>query len=431
MPGAVDDVAKKMDPTAPKRLHPTNDPHTTLSLFTPREEVESESRESSVAPRGSRRPATRDWDELFPGGQPEGSPIRSASPSKGDQNNYKFGAGKNFAPSRVFDTGFPESGESGSPTKGKNPVRPHPTKYDHFEFHDGHNDPAPTPSQPRPKTKHSSQWDFSDFTTPAKVKQRQHAQSNPQFQIGESDESPAPRKITGPKPRRDADHSFELQDDGQQPADNRPRRPRGPGTNSVSHSMYTDHTFNDNNHYSATDKNEVYKDIKNVSQKDRRKDFAPHFAMQDDANAEPTGGRGQEIKSTTTNTSLKDRNKDFAAQWDITDAEPGLGERSAADMNRHVNTNRQQAVKTMEANWGPSEPSPVNKKTHKPNLSEDWGPLGSSNGKENVGINIGGDGMGGRKDSSRSWMTGGDDDTPKPKPARRGAGPVRSELWDY
>jgi hypothetical protein len=454
-PGTADDVAKKLESTslasAPSSRRGT-ETHTARSLGGPRDEQEREtSREPSVATREARRPPTRDWDELFPGAPSDASSARSASPSKvGGPIAPKAGSGKNFAPSRLFDTDGPENARP-------SPMKTDAKKYSHFEFYDGHDAPAPAPSQPRPKTKHQSQWDFADFTTPAKVKQRQNTQSSAQFEIGNNDDTPLAQKQNQARVRPAEATHFELQDDGVMPADNRPRHARGHGSTNISHALYTDHTLPESEHY-TTNKDDVYRDIKNVSQKDRGKDFNPHFSMNDDPSNAPSGGYELAMSNNATATNLKDRKKDFGNHWEITDAEPGLGERSSNDNNRPSSGHHQKAVNTMTSSWAPTDLSPANNKTDR---NEDRGPLGKAQGKENRGINIGGDGMGGRAGTARdflagddqpikskgitiagngmggrstterSWGIGADEpEAPKPKPRQQHAA-YKSDLWDF
>ncbi|KAF4989570.1 hypothetical protein FGRMN_9032 [Fusarium graminum] len=147
------------------------DPHASLRLFGSRDEIEDSEPASVVSPYAgtSNRPRQRSFTEIL-GDEP-------TSPSAGRRNMSpaKGGQGKNFRPNRLFE-GQEHVEQPVQPPQPKNKryIRPDPRKYNHFDFADG-SDPqdAPKPGvsyEDRPKTKHDSQWEFEDFTTPQKVK---------------------------------------------------------------------------------------------------------------------------------------------------------------------------------------------------------------------------------------------------------------------
>jgi hypothetical protein len=149
----------------------TGDPHATLSLFGPRSDPEPTStpkRRPAPAPRASARPPTRDLTDILAGNDDDAdsappSPTqkgRPASPRKNSNGGQqRAGANKNYHAIRVFDD--PDEPEP-EPEKA---VKTNPNKYKHFEF--GYGEGA-APTQPTPRGKHASQWDFADFVTPDK-----------------------------------------------------------------------------------------------------------------------------------------------------------------------------------------------------------------------------------------------------------------------
>jgi hypothetical protein len=150
-------------------LNAMNDPHATLSLFQARDVNQDNSRGSyPAAPRtASAKPPPREYSELFVGSDP-------GSPSPGDAQKQriptKSGGGKNFGASRLF-----EEEETPATPQRTDGVKTNAKKYDHFQFGDDDDDATPKVSESRPttgKSKHQSQWDFEDFVTPEKVKEK-------------------------------------------------------------------------------------------------------------------------------------------------------------------------------------------------------------------------------------------------------------------
>ncbi|KAI1115205.1 hypothetical protein F5Y14DRAFT_139234 [Nemania sp. NC0429] len=407
-----------------KSVSALRDPHASLSLFESREEQEK-TLASVISPRGGARPRQRDLTEIL-GDEPDDAPSspsagrhRSVSPNKAiaprggprprqrdfveilgnepaagssepvrDQSIApKVGAGKNFQPSRLFDTAQAED-ENDSLEDAKSPdrfYRPHPKKYSHFEFTDGsdvQDIPAPDPT-PR-KAKHNSQWSFDDFVTPAKVKPSKvlrHQEAH-QWEPENGDEA-SEISLQG-KPRRDAETHFEFVDDGNAPPDNRPVRPRG-STHNNGLGLYQNNLYDEEG-----------------------KAVASTEALQ------PLG----------TITNLKDRGRDFESHWAVTDtATPNKSESRVT-----VSDDRQKAVKMMESNWAAYDESPVQKENKPANTRN------GSKQSDGRGIAIGGDGMGGGKGSSRNWLFSEEDDT-KPTKSVPGRKPPASKSggfnWDF
>ncbi|KAI1419448.1 hypothetical protein F5Y12DRAFT_777783 [Xylaria sp. FL1777] len=413
-----------------KSTNALRDPHASLSLFESREEQEG-TLASVISPRGGIRPRQRDFTEIL-GDEPDDAPSspsagrhRSNSPSKtiapragprprqrdfveilGDEpvNNPessetaddqptggsaiapKAGAGKNFQPSRLFETDEAED-QSSSLDDAKSPdrfYRPHPKKFNHFEFVDG-SDPQDAPqADPTPrKTKHTSQWSFDDFVTPAKFKPTKvlrHQEAHDwETENGETSQIPPQGK-----PRRDAETHFEFVDDGDAPADSRPVRPRG-ATHNNGLGLYQNNLYDE--------------DGKPV-----------------------TSTEGQQPLGTITN--LKDRGRDFDAHWVMTD-NPSPDKPQAKVT---VSDDRKKAVKMMESNWAAYDESPVQKE------NKSAAAMNGFKKNDDRGISIGGDGMGGGKGSTRNWLFSDEDDTQtkRPVPGRRPpAAKTGGFNWDF
>ncbi|KAI0838992.1 hypothetical protein F5Y06DRAFT_37152 [Hypoxylon sp. FL0890] len=387
------------------------DPHASLALFAPREEID-ESIAAVISPRGGARPRQRDLTEIL-GDEPVEGPSRERSESPSKAVAPKAGVEKKFQPIRLFeeeetaeDTVAPKAGlekkfqpirlfeeetaEENSPEAVASPsrfIRPNPKKYSHFDFDDGSNEsqeaPQPADSTPK-KTKHGSQWSFDDFNTPHKAKPSKVLQKQNVRHWGTEDdevqESPE-RKPVAPKPRRDAETHFEFVDDG---PDSEPRatRPRG-ATHNDGLGLYKNNLYNEEGGEAAA---------------------------------------GDEPRPLGAITNLKDRGRDFEAHWEMRDDLPAQISKSKPA----VGENRKKAVKMMDANWSSYDQSPVQKENK---------PIAQRSGIDGErGIHIGGDGMGGGKGSNRDWLFGDDEDTQTPNPApRRKAAAANSGgfNWDF
>ena len=419
----------------------TRDPHSSLSLFgSPDDEEEEQPKVMAPYGRASHQPLPREYSELFGNESPDASlaakqtssrkenrsPTKAASarpPPRdmselfvgGDSNEStpagkggsphkniartpgasaiasKGGAGKNgFQPSRLFDNEESQGGAPATPNPGDDNLRkPHPTKYNHFDFNHG-DDTTPKPMPARPKSKHQSQWGFEDFTTPHKVPQKIREQDVRHF--GWEDDEPnmnSPAKHPPvAKSRPDFKTNFEFQDDGTPGGDRRPPGlPRGK-TNSTAAGLYKDNVFGDSSRTPSPEKKgHPLSTVTNL--KDRHKDFDPHFSMTDSPDA------------------------------------------PASNLNQHVpeNENRNKAVKMMNANWEASDNSPSGATKDQENRYQ--GAL-----KSHVGIKSSGDGMGGKKGSGRSWGFGDDSDEESEQPKfhtgkNSRAQPHVQASWDF
>ncbi|KAL8799931.1 MAG: hypothetical protein Q9182_005519 [Xanthomendoza sp. 2 TL-2023] len=417
------------------RKNATRDPHASLSLFSGRDdEYEASQKPTIAAPRGSARPPPRDYNELFGDNDPEparstqkptspkkgarpGSKDQTAKPAPrdyhdlfvGDENDAspsskaratspqkenapitKAGSGKNFQPNRLFGDTLEQSATPGaqSPDKLRNP---HPTKFNHFDFND---EPPPKNAEQtlpnRPQTKHQNQWDFKDFSTPEKIPQKIRSQDVRHFGWGDDDTSSnsPPKNPNLPQPRRDAKSQFEYLDDGTPPGG---RRATG---------------------------------LSRGHAADRGAGLYKNSLFNEDLNRSPEKKIAHPL-STVTN--LKDRHKDFDPHFEMNDESPAGASRRPS---KPIPEARAKVVKMMDAQWEATDqsPEPTAKKTQ-----------ARASGKENQGIKLGGDGMGGRKDAVRSWGFGDESDEDgvggqnggKFQPAKKQQKPADDEFWNY
>lgn len=392
------------------------DPHASLQLFGEREGLEAAPVAAVVSPYAGSRPRQRGFAEIL-GDEPQGDDASQQSMSPA-----KAGSGKNFQPMRIFDGqenhgGGDDDDDDTPKTKGGTYIRPNPRKYEHFDFADG-SDPTDKPIRgvpldEKPKSKHDSQWSFNDFVTPQKPK--------PSRSIRHQDVRHWDTEATGAdnadkpvgKGRRDAETHFELQDDGERPPnqDRANAKPRG-AMHNEGLGLY---------------KNKLF----------------------DQENATPAPKR-----ALGNITNLKDRTKDFDAHFAMTDDSPAL----EPQRPQNVPETRMKAVKMMDANWSAYDQSPTSQKENQPRTKarEDTrihiggDAMGGKKGSDRSwlhgatdepkeGIHIAGDGMGGKKGTNRDWLYGpadGDvDEAPAPKPLaprKGGAAPAqKSSFWDF
>ena len=359
----------------PSSARPTKDPHGTLEPFAANipEEAETESSFDgpAVKPRTSARPAQREWDELFV--NENEIPERGVSPSKSDVVAPKVGAGKNYKENRLFGEAQSPSNEIENKFKS-----PHPQKFEHFDFHDGHEDATPKPGVPKPRTKHQSQWDFSDFTTPLKPPSRRQDHRSFALDGQTPDESSPIRKHHVTQPRRDADTHFNIEDKGQ-PGDRKSGRTSGILSNSIK-----DKTLFSNNVISAEGAVDINARGRPSSilanAKDRQRDVGSHWEATDN----PSHGDKTSIEI---GTNLKDRHKNLNPHFKMTDSPDADG---LKEQKRPLGENQNKAIRMMQPNWDT------------PDTIHDNG------GKENRLMGIFGNGMGSRKGIQRGWSIGDD-----------------------
>lgn len=344
-----DTKSEKAEPVRSRgNSHPTGDPHATLSLFAPREKYEGDSLPAAIGTRTSAKPVQKNFHDLF---------VENEEPIA-ETPGHKNGA-KQYAPSRLFE-------QDDAQPIGQNHFSPkvNAKKFQHFDLANvpvaGEDDDedARLAAQHQHKSKHTSQWNFDDFNTPAKVVPTKLLRTNDVRHWGNSDDEvvDSPIKFNKVhKPRKDAEPHFEFKDDGTPDQERRRSdRPRGTQANNGM-GLYKDRLFGDE---------------ENTPQ-------PKNAALQHDGVA---------------------RHKVFDSQFDMHDVSPAQNKTAP-----RISEDRAKAVKNMDASWGSYDKSPVaNQKESNPtsptlNRSAK-GPLSeSTNLNQSQGINISGDGMGGRK----------------------------------
>ncbi|TVY27723.1 hypothetical protein LHYA1_G004357 [Lachnellula hyalina] len=355
----------------------TRDPHASLSLFGPREKAAgAETRPAAIARASSAKPAQRNYHDLFVGNESDQSPTeptrptareRAESPSRngGVRGKGGAGAGKNYGPSRLFDTEELDEADLVRPSPMK---ETNSKKYEHFDFGENHDAPA----RKEKTSKHGTQWGFDDFNTPAKAVPGKVQRANEVRHWGNEDDELVDSPVKHPKvdkPRKDAQAHFEFKDDGTPEAGRRIiGRPRGQGHNDGM-GLY---------------RNNVYDD--------------------------ETGGQagGDEPHKFRPIANVVDRRKDFDSHWEMKDDSP-----SAKPAPQRISEDRAKAVKMMEPNWIAGDKSPDQKEnmppTAKAPLSDATNAMSHRN-DEHKGIATGGNGMGGKKGVGRQWGFGDDSD---------------------
>ncbi|KXJ92446.1 hypothetical protein Micbo1qcDRAFT_62067 [Microdochium bolleyi] len=371
---------------------PARDPH---EIFAHKPE-DDQSIESVISPKaGGARPRQRDFSEILndePGSPSAGRerPDKAIAP--------KAGAGKNFQAQRLFDETEQHDEAESNESSPNRFYRPHPDKYNHFEFGDGSDptDVVENIANPGPKTtKHANQWDFEDFVTPAKPKPKaMRAQEVRHWGLEAGDHESPVRPPAANKPRKDAETHFEFVDDGPNSAEPRNNGPRG-GIHNNKLGLY---------------KNNLY----------------------DEEGKQPVPEPEKQALGAITN--LKDRGRDFAPHFDMNDNSPA----HQSTKQPTISDDRQKAVNMMDANWSTYDESPVQKENKGISIAGD----GMGGAKKAVakakpdarGIAIGGDGMGGGKGSNRDWLYGANDQ-PEEKTApgkkQRYVSTDRTFDWDF
>ncbi|CAK7209680.1 hypothetical protein SBRCBS47491_000524 [Sporothrix bragantina] len=413
------------------------DPHASLELFAPREQMETlpaavvspyagvrprqrdvtdilndnppedDATSAVISPYAGRRPQQRSFTDILgdededeedsdpagdsPSARGRSSRARSRSPTKSIAP--KAGSNKNYQPVRLFEADEAAAAAvDGNSPAGERFYRPNPKRYNHFDFADG-SDPQDAPKagtafDALPKTKHNSQWSFEDFVTPQKAPIRAtRGQDVRHFGI-ENDEFPetpsaASRKPVQLRPRRDAETHFEFQDDGEPSGEPRAAgKPRGAGHNDGL-GLY---------------QNNLYKE---------------------DGTA-PTPAPARALGNIT---NLKDRSKMFDAHFTMTDVQSPGNDAAPAP----ISDDRKKAVEMMESHWTTDFDNPQKENNPIPGTNV------TGKGGDSRGINIGGDGMGGKK-SGRSWSFGGEDDetaAPAVPGKKPGKATQASDFWDF
>ncbi|KKK13397.1 hypothetical protein P175DRAFT_0527379 [Aspergillus ochraceoroseus IBT 24754] len=331
------------------------DPYAADSLF----ELLSPGKDRAQPVRAPRAPASaqpppREYSELFVGDDgddnPEETPSRSRviAPKVGAGKNYrasrifgddngeeapdatpiapKAGAGKNFRPSRLFDDDETVAAEKPEQIA----YRAHPKRYDHFELGADNSNREIKQASSRPASRQVGHWEFEDFTTPEKPRRQLRGEEVRHF--GWSDDEPdlkdtPPARPRVVQPRRDAETHFQLTDvdNGEQNGARIISSFQNKGLN-----LYKDTLYGEQ----GADMQEPEKDrpIRNNRSKER-----PLSVVQN--------GPG--------------RQKDFQSHWEVTDnVEPVQTTKTSLENQKPFPTDRQKAVKMMEASWDTYDQSP-------------------------------------------------------------------------
>ncbi|KAK2794649.1 hypothetical protein FQN50_009888 [Emmonsiellopsis sp. PD_5] len=365
---------------SPSKRH-VKDPHASLSLFEPHS---PEDRPLPVASRASAKPPPRDYNELFVGSEDfDATPTKlPQSPSKGGAIQPKAGAGQNYKPSRLFmDEGDEEGVEQERGFK-----KTHEKKYSHFEFgetphpkstakpqapsHFEFGETAPPVFNPKPKddnarkehfefgeappdamqdnipirprsTKHLSQWDFADFVTPEKPRQKNPGQNVRHFGWSDDEAGEQPDQDSPPKqprvvqPRRDAESHFQLRDDGTPTAPQKVMTGKQMGAaHNKGLGLYENNLYNEDGSPVKSDEGQQQQQQKikpaplgmGANGVNRKKDFDSHWIMTDteeggDEN-ENGGGKGNVSKVGIDRMKAV---KMMGSSWDVVDEEEEEG----------------------------------------------------------------------------------------------------------
>ncbi|KAF2498809.1 hypothetical protein BU16DRAFT_536800 [Lophium mytilinum] len=385
----------------------TGDPHASLSLFQPRDvNAQTESYNKPNAPRAtSAKPPPREWSELFAGEENAApSPAQSAAYSSPRKNGIpaKAGAGKNFKPSRLFEE---DEDAAHTPIKERG-IKTNKQKYNHFNIGDPEDDTpkAAVKTSPVGKSKHQSQWDFEDFVTPEKVKEKIPAQAVRHFGWSDDEDVESPVKRPIVHKARPMDPHFQF-DDTNTPAADKKKHVSGKGTlQNAGMGLYRDHVVHqaeddgfedDDMPVSRGDNKRSLGDVTHtINNEIRKKDFGPQWEMRDDspiaAKVAPAGENGK-----------------------------GLAERKAP-IERHQTEDRKAQIKGLESHWGLYEDSPEQAKKENIKFSKERG------------IKSTGDGMGGRKDAGRQWGIGNEGDDYEAVRPKGGKKEEESKgFWDF
>ncbi|KAF2151380.1 hypothetical protein K461DRAFT_228325 [Myriangium duriaei CBS 260.36] len=231
---------------------------------------------SGVEPRESAKPQQRQWGELFAGEEDDENPdIGSPSVRSPHLPILKSGAGKNYKPNRLFD-------KEDEPERSRSPERKKvdPTKNEHFEFGNGEDAlPVRTGKALGPKGQRQvSNWDFDDFSTPAKHVQKPNPEQERHFGYGiDEDDGPTPLKrpvVHAPRP--DAKTNFDITDEN---TPEHGRRPMKTTTNVDAARRHADHDphFNLQNSGSRNENVPPTKPVSNVSK--ARSDMVSNFSF--------------------------------------------------------------------------------------------------------------------------------------------------------
>ena len=197
--------------------------------------------------------------------------------------------------------------------------------------------------------------------------------------IAQEEDSPVKRPVVH-KARPDADPHFQFVDDGTPEAQRKSAAVSKGRKHNKGLGLYQDHVT----HTTSDDEDGAYK-----------------------------GESKRPLNDVTTHVKNENRKKDFGSQWEMMDDSPGPNNGSFNNgAKKGITENQKKVLKTMDAQWGLYEESPENRGI---NISGNG--MGGRKGtefslydespaqekKENLGRKQGGNGMGGRKGTGFDW----------------------------
>lgn len=193
-------ISNASNGSAASSIRPTPDPHSTLSLFAPREQEQvAEIKPAVIPPRNSAKPPPRDLGDLFisSDGESNSNITEEVIPPKAPA---KFSRGHNY------DFLDDDSHEKPQDNSGRG-VKPDPKKYNHFEMSDEYPDSRPA-ARVKDDSRNKASWDFESFSTPEKPKMRSRPDGVRNFSLGDDDAQGKNKPLTGAQnnanARRDA-----------------------------------------------------------------------------------------------------------------------------------------------------------------------------------------------------------------------------------
>jgi hypothetical protein len=177
-------------------------------------------------------------------------------------------------------------------------------------------------------------------------------------------------------------------------------------------------------HFDFADKSDVGENNKTSRPKSQQKDNSMGLYRDNVIENEPAATVGQETPkqplTTMTNVDLAHRKKDFGSQFEIEDQSPAIQRTTNPVQEKKVDQNRAKVLKGMDSNWSMYDESPDGAK------------------KENYRIKLGGNGMGGRKETeARHWGYEAEEEQPQQRITKpKAAAPPTSNktggsFWDF
>ncbi|KAJ5698607.1 hypothetical protein N7462_000612 [Penicillium macrosclerotiorum] len=295
------DVDAPLRSSSPGKRH-TKDPYAAGSLT----ELLSPSKDTSAPLRpyapSAAQPAPRQYGELFVGDEEPGTPSKP-------EKVVAPKAGSKFQGSLIFQ-GEPLDDD-------RAPYKSDPKKFHHFEI-GADNTKLELKEEPkRGKSRHQSQWDFSDFATPQKPVRNQTAEEARHFGYSDAEAESPPARPPVFKPRKDAEVHFEMADEMKDGDDGRIISSfQGRGQH-----LYENRLFDENGVAVPTEAEEKQQEPLSVvgNNANRKKDFDPH--------------------------------------WEMTDASP-TASKSGSETSKPISSDRVKAVKMMESSWDNFDLSP-------------------------------------------------------------------------